>query len=128
MPDSIGQYKIVSQIGRGGMGTVYKAHDPLVNRFVAVKVISPDVEVSDELRARFFREAQSCGQLSHPSIVTIYQMGEVDGRLFIAMEFLEGIEIKAIIKEKRSIPLQDKVSIMIQVCEGLHYAHRKGVV
>ncbi len=110
------------------MGTILRAHDPVLDRAVALKVISTDVEVTDELRARFFREAQACARLSHPNIVTVFDMGEDDGRLFIVMELLEGQELRRLIADRTPLALEDKISIMAQVCDGLHYAHQMGVV
>ena len=107
---------------------IFKAHDPVLDRPVALKVISTEVEVTDELRARFFREAQACARLSHPNIVTVYDMGEDDGRLYIVMELLEGEELRHLIAQRKMPPLEDKLSIMTQVCDGLHYAHQKGIV
>src|SRR5712692_11707921 len=128
MPDKIGKYEVIERIGRGGMGMIFKAHDPVLDRPVALKVISSEIEVTDELRARFFREAQACAKLSHPNIVTVYDMGEDDGRLFIVMELLEGEELKRLMTDRRALALEDKLSVMLQVCDGLHYAHRKGIV
>jgi len=128
MPERIGKYEILGRIGRGGMGTILRAHDPVLDRAVALKVISTDVEVTDELRARFFREAQACARLSHPNIVTVFDMGEDDGRLFIVMELLEGQELRRVIADRTPMALEDKISIMVQVCDGLHYAHKMGVV
>ena len=128
MPEKIGKYEIIERLGRGGMGTIFKAHDPVLDRFVAVKVISTDVEITDELRARFFREAKACARLSHPNIVTVYAMGDDDGQLFIVMELLEGEELKHLIAQRKVLALQDKLSIMVQVCDGLHYAHQNGIV
>jgi hypothetical protein len=128
MPEKIGKYEILGRIGRGGMGTIFRAHDPVLDRAVALKMISPDVEVTDELRTRFFREAQACARLSHPNIVTVYDMGEDDGRLFIVMELLEGQELRRLIADRSPMALEDKISIMAQVCDGLSYAHQMGVV
>ena len=128
MPEKIGKYQVIERIGRGGMGMIFKAHDPVLDRAVALKVISTEIEVTDELRARFFREAQACARLSHPNIVTVYDMGEDDGRFFIVMEFLEGEELRRIIAQKKPLTLEDKLTVMLQVCDGLHYAHQKGVV
>jgi Protein kinase domain len=128
MPEKIGKYRILERIGRGGMGTVLKAHDPVLDRVVALKVISSDVEITDELRARFFREAQACARLSHPNIITVYDLADVDGHLFIVMEFLEGEELKQVIAQRRPLLLEDKLSLMAQVCDGLHYAHQHGIV
>jgi serine/threonine protein kinase len=100
MIQKIGKYNILERIGRGGMGTVYKAHDPILDRTVALKVISNDVDVTDELRARFFREAQACARLSHPNIVTVYDMGEEGGRLYTVMELLQGQELRQVIAQR----------------------------
>src|SRR5262245_37294327 len=128
MIQRLGKYRIVERIGRGGMGTVYKAHDPMLDRAVALKVISHDIGVTDELRARFFREAQACARLSHPNVITVYDMGEEDNHLFIVMELLEGDELKQIISQRRQLFLEEKLSLMAQVCDGLGYAHQKGVI
>ncbi|HYC56904.1 MAG TPA: protein kinase [Candidatus Binatia bacterium] len=128
VPRKLGKYQILDRVGRGGMGTVYKAHDPILNRSVALKVISPDVEITNELRARFLKEAQSCAKLNHRNIVTIYEMGEEAGRLFIVMELLDGNELRHIINQRKSLSIEEKVSIMVQVCDGLNYAHKKGIV
>jgi formylglycine-generating enzyme required for sulfatase activity len=128
MQERIGKYVILERIGRGGMGMIFKAHDPVLDRQVALKVISSEVEVTDELRARFFREAQACARLSHPNIVTVHDMGEDAGRLFIVMELLDGKELKRLIADHEPLPLEDKLAIMAQVCDGLHYAHQKGIV
>ena len=128
MPEKIGKYQIVERLGSGGMGTIYKAHDPVLDRLVALKMISTEIEITDELRARFFREAQACARLSHPNIVTVYAMGDEDGQLFIVMELLEGEDLKHLIAQRKALPLQDTLSIMVQVCDGLHYAHQMGIV
>jgi hypothetical protein len=127
-PEKIGKYRIVERIGRGGMGTIFKAHDPVLNRLVALKVISTDVELTEDVRHRFFREAQACARLSHPNIITVYDIGEDDGRMFIVMELLEGTELRRLIADHAPLALEDKLSIMSQVCDGLHYAHQRGIV
>jgi serine/threonine-protein kinase len=127
-PEAIGKYRIVEPIGRGGMGMIYKARDPVLDRLVALKVISPEVEVSDDLRARFFREAKACAKLNHPNIVTVHDMGEDAGRLFIVMELLQGEELRQVIKADTPLTLDDKLALIRQVCRGLHYAHQQGVV
>ena len=128
MIQKIGKYRIIERIGRGGMGSVYKAHDPILDRLVALKVVSAETDHTDELRARFFREAQACAKLSHPNVVTIHDLGEADGNLFIVMELLEGDELRQLIARRAIATLDDKLPIMIQICEGLEYAHEKGVV
>src|SRR5262245_54847604 len=128
MIEKIGKFRILERIGRGGMGTVFKAHDPVLDRPVAIKVISPEVEVTDELKARLFREAHACAKLNHRNIITVYELGEDEGRLFIVMEFLEGQELKRIIERRTSLSLEEKLAIMAQICEGLHYAHQSGII
>jgi eukaryotic-like serine/threonine-protein kinase len=127
MPEKIGKYEVIELIGRGGMGMIFKARDPVLDRPVALKVIS-SLEITPELRTRFYREAQACARLSHPNIVTIYDMGEDDGRLFIVMELLEGEELRRLIARRAPLALPDKLAIVRQICDGLHYAHQKGVV
>jgi serine/threonine protein kinase len=127
MPEKIGKYEVIELIGRGGMGMIFKARDPVLDRLVALKVIS-SLEITPELRTRFYREAQACARLSHPNIVTIYDMGEDDGRLFIVMELLEGEELRRLIARRAPLALPDKLAIVRQICDGLHYAHQKGVV
>jgi hypothetical protein len=126
--DTIGKYRVLTRLGRGGMGTVLKAHDPVLDRVVALKVISSEIEVTEELRARFFREAQAGARLSHPNIVTVYDLAEADGRLVIVMEFLDGEELRQVIAQRRPLELDEKLSIMIQVCDGLGHAHHHRIV
>jgi hypothetical protein len=128
MTSTIGKYRVLERIARGGMGTVFKAHDPTLDRLVAIKVISGDTDISDELKARFYREAQACARLSHPNIITVHELGDDQGRLFIVMELLEGEDLKRIIAQRADLSLEDKLSMMIQICDGLHYAHQKGVI
>ena len=128
-PVKIGKYDILERIGRGGMGFVYRAVDPLLKREVALKRMLKDLSGDEELRTRFMREAQSAGGLRHPNIVTIYDLGEDDEHTpYIAMEFLTGTDIEAIIKEKTHLPLLKKLDIIIQTCQGLGYAHSKGII
>ncbi len=87
--NTIGRYQLVEKLGQGGMGVVYRAFDPLLQRVVAVKLIGA-IETNDELRERFFREARAAGQLSHKNIITIHDLGEHERQPFLAMEFLEG--------------------------------------
>ena len=128
MPEKIGRYEDLAVIGRGGMGMIYRARDPVLERSVALKVIS-SFEVTADLRARFFREARACARLrDHPNIVTIHDMGEDDGRLFIVMELLEGEELRHLIARHAPLTLEEKLAIVRQICDGLHHAHEKGVV
>jgi len=125
--EKIGKYEVIDLIGRGGMGTIFRARDPVLERSVALKVIS-NLEVTPELRARFFREAQACARITHPNIVIIHDMGEDSGRLFIVMELLEGEELRRVIARQAQLRLTDKLDIVLQICDGLHFAHQKGVV
>ena len=128
MPENIGRYEDLVVIGRGGMGMIYKARDPVLERSVALKVIS-SVEITPDLRARFFREARACARLrEHPNIVTIHDMGEDAGRLFIVMELLEGEELRHLMARHAPLTLENKLAILRQICDGLHHAHQRGVV
>ncbi len=128
-PQKIGKYTIIERIGRGGMGYVYRAHDPILKRDVALKTMLKDVSDDEELRNRFMREAQSAGGLRHPNVVTIYDLGEDEtGCPYIAMEFLTGTDLEHLIKNKTELPLLKKLDIIIQTCQGLGYAHANGVV
>jgi len=123
----IGKYRVVRLIGEGGMGRVYEALDPMINRRVAIKTISQNVLDSPEARGRFVREAQAAGQLSHPNLITIHDIAEDNGVPFIVMEYLEGEELTSIIAKGR-LALDVKLRLMIDVCKGLAYAHAKGLV
>ena len=124
----IGKYEIVSRIGQGAMGEVYKAHDPVLNRFVAVKTMTGVLTAADELVERFRREAQSAARLNHVNIVTVYDFGEEQGRFYMAMELLEGVDLKEVIGTRGLNDLWDKLDVMEQVADGLAFAHAQGVV
>ena len=112
------------------MGTVYKARDPVLDRLVAVKMMSEELLIEEEMRARFNREAKSAAGLQHPNIVTIFDFGELEGGHavpFIVMELLEGKSLAQLIEEKGIERLEDKIDIVVQVCRGLDYAHKRGV-
>ncbi len=126
--DTIGKYKVLHELGRGSMGVVYKAHDPILNRFVAIKTISPSLGADSETRKRFLREAQSAARLNHPNIVTVYDLGEEQGRVYMAMELLEGQDLRQLIGSPAAAHLDDKLRIMEQVCDGLAFAHAKSVI
>jgi serine/threonine-protein kinase len=125
--DQIGKYRVVRIVGEGGMGRVYEATDPVIHRRVAIKTISQGVVQDPDTRARFLREAQAAGQLSHPNLITIFDVGEEGGSPFIVMEYLEGEELSRVIA-KHTLSLDAKLRLMIEVCQGLAYAHSKGLV
>ncbi len=124
----IGKYEIVSELGQGGMGVVYKARDPFIGRLVAIKTITPDLVSEPEVLKRFYREAQAAGTLQHPNIVTIHDMGEADGCPYIVMEYVEGESLRNIINRGSNIPIAAKLRLAQQFCEGLSHAHKHGFV
>ncbi len=129
--DNIGKYEIRREIGRGAMGVVYEAYDPLIKRMVALKTIRPDQlagEDSAAMIARFRREAQAAGRLNHPNIVSIYDFGEEAGTWYIAMEFVQGRELKACFEANERFRIGDIVRIMTQILGALDYSHRQGVI
>src|SRR5215472_9224016 len=118
----------MAELGRGAMGVVYKARDPLIGRLVALKTVMPGMLSDADLLKRFYREAQSAGRLQHPNIVVIHDLGEFNGLPYIAMELVEGESLQKTIGRGVALPLATKLRIMVQICGGLGYAHRHGVV
>jgi eukaryotic-like serine/threonine-protein kinase len=110
------------------MGKVYRARDPILDRLVALKTVSPELLAKHDTMARFQREARAAARLQHPNIVTIFELGEVQGSLFIAMELLEGMDLAEAMHPRGRLRLEDKVRIVVDVCRGLDYAHKRGVV
>src|SRR5437868_8249709 len=106
------------------MGVVYRAMDPVLNRPVAVKVMSEGIARDDELRARFHREARAAGSLQHPNVVTIYDFGETEGHLYIAMEFVEGEDLDALLSRGERLAVARALDIALDVLAGLDFAHR----
>ncbi|OFW03929.1 MAG: hypothetical protein A3H96_15915 [Acidobacteria bacterium RIFCSPLOWO2_02_FULL_67_36] len=123
----IGRYRIRERIGKGAMGVVYAARDETIGRDVALKVMMADLEGDPDIRARFFREAQVAAKLAHRNIVTIFDMGEEDGRLYIVMELLRGLTLTDHLKQAKADGLEDKLDLMTQICEGLSVASAAGV-
>jgi serine/threonine protein kinase len=121
-----GRYEIVKELGRGTMGVVYQAHDPQIDRLVALKVLRSDRVVSQDFVLRFLREAKAIGRISHPNIVTVYDVGQDHGTIFIAMEYLEGRPLNEVIKGK-ILPVDEAVRMCVQVAEALGYAHGRGI-
>ena len=127
MPASIGRYRIVDRLGKGAMGVVYSAHDSLMERSVAIKVMMTDLEDDPETSTRFYREARAAGQLVHPNIITIFDMGEDDGRPFIVMELLAGQTLNKYMERPEAADIETKIELMLQICAGLHAAHAAGI-
>jgi serine/threonine protein kinase len=125
---TLGRYEIIDKLGAGSMGTVYRARDTVLDREIALKTIRTGPQVEPELRERFQREARACARLQHPSIVVVYDFGEIDQIAYIAMELLNGSDIRKIIDRRLEIPLAKKIEAMAQVCEALAYAHRHGII
>jgi serine/threonine protein kinase len=125
-PDQIGRYRIVERIGRGAMGMVYRARDEAMDRDVAVKVMMADLEDDPDIRVRFHREAQAAARLSHPNIITIFDVGEDGNRFYIVMELLRGTTLKDFVRHERT-PLERKLDLMIQLCAGLGAAHNASI-
>jgi len=124
-PTKIGKYDVLRLIGRGGMGVVYEALDPKLERHVAIKMI---LGATPGLLARFDREARSTGSLQHQNIVTIYEFGDQEGSPYLVMEYLEGMSLDAAISSGRALSLATKLSICVDVCNGLNYAHDRGII
>jgi serine/threonine-protein kinase len=128
---TLGKYEIRRELGRGAMGVVYEGYDPLIKRIVALKTIRADQlagENAETVIARFRREAQAAGRLNHPSIVSIYDFGEDEGVWFIAMEFIQGRELKDYFQANERFATADIVRIMTQILAALGYSHRLGVI
>jgi serine/threonine-protein kinase len=126
----LGRYKILEVIGRGAMGVVYKAIDPVIDRVVAIKTINLSLSKDEisEYEARFQQEIKAAGRFSHPNIVTIYDVGRTDEVAYMAMEFLNGRELKDILETGARLEVDTTVELMLQVADGLAYAHEHGIV
>lgn len=129
-PETLGRYRIVGELGRGATGTVYRAVDPLIERTVAIKTLNPSLpeDVLNDVRERFLREARSAGRLSHPNLVTIYDVG-VEGEVaFIAMELLEGQSLQTMLRQQGRLDYSTAADLAAQIAEGLEHAHRHAIV
>jgi serine/threonine-protein kinase len=126
----LGRYELAGELGRGALGVVYRARDPIIDRVVALKTIDSrrSGAAAAAFAERFFQEARSAGRLSHPNIVTVYDAGEADGQPYIAMEFVEGASLRELLDAQGALPPQRAIEIAGQVARGLGYAHENGVV
>ena len=130
-PWTLGRYEIVAELGKGAMGVVYRANDPMLNRAVAIKTINmaeAENEGVAEYEARFYQEAKAAGGLNHPNIVIIYDIGRSGNLVYMAMEYVEGKELRELLTEGQSLPVVQAVDIAAQVADGLAYAHQHHVI
>jgi eukaryotic-like serine/threonine-protein kinase len=128
---TLGRYEVVKELGRGAMGTVFLGKDPRINREVAIKTLryeEIDPEQIDEVKKRFFREAEAAGKLSHPNIVTIYDVGEDYDIAYMAMELLDGTDLEKYTKRENLLPMEEVVRVVSCVAAALDYAHANGIV
>jgi hypothetical protein len=123
----LGRYEIQRRLGRGGMGTVYVAHDPVLGRMVAIKVFAGDLDMPDA-RERFAREARAAAALNHPNIVTVYDFGEYEAQPYIVMEYVPGETMGTLIRRKVPVAISDKLRWIQELCAGAGYAHQMSVI
>ena len=128
MLERVGRYRVEEKIGEGAMADVYRAYDPSIHRTLAIKVLKPEFSQVREYAIRFLREAKAAGALNHPNIVTIYDVGEVEGYPYIAMELVDGKPLNEVVAGKGELPPDDVTAIGVQLAEALLYAHGQGVV
>ncbi|CAM2006266.1 serine/threonine-protein kinase [Acanthopleuribacter pedis] len=128
MEEQIGPYQVVAELGRGGMGVVYKARDSALERFVAIKVLGDKVADDAELIARFQREARSAASLNHPNVIQIYNIGDHQGQPYFVMEFVEGLSLSQMIRKEGRIEPQTAARILVQAASGLAAAHEKEII
>jgi serine/threonine protein kinase len=119
--------EILGCLGHGGMGVVYKARQPKLNRLVALKILAPEKGADPAFAERFLREAQALARLSHPNIVTVHDFGEADGMFFLLMEYVDGMTLRQLLREGRMKP-EEALAIVPKICEALQFAHEQGVV
>ena len=123
----VGRYQVLEKLGEGAMATVYKAFDPSINRELVIKFLHANLCATEEYRQRFLREAKAAGMLSHPNIVTIFDVGEIESRPYIAMELLNGGPLDEMIPAGAELPLRDVLTLGIQIANALDYAHSRGI-
>jgi serine/threonine-protein kinase len=126
--DAFGRYQLLEKLGQGGMGVVYRAFDTVLERVVALKLVLTPEGLDPEMRERFFREARAAGHLSHKNIVTVYDLGEFDGKPYLAMEFLDGEDLQKRLARPEKMSLRRKIEVAIDLCAGVEFAHSHGVI
>ena len=130
MISQLGRYEVLGELGQGAMGIVYKAKDPLIDRVVAIKTINLGLALDEkeEYESRFYQEAKAAGRLNHPNIVTVYDVGKSGDVAYIAMEFLQGRELRDVMNDGGVLPVEQVLDIVAQVAQGLAYAHEHEIV
>ena len=123
-----GRYRILGPLGTGGMALVYHARDLNLQREVAIKLLREDLTGDAAFQARFVQEARAAANLLHPNIVTVYDFGQDGGRTFMALEYVQGTDMKTLLRRRGRLPIEESVGLVIQVCAGVGYAHRAGLV
>jgi serine/threonine-protein kinase len=124
----VGRYEVRGTLGRGGMASVYRAHDPDIGRDVAIKFLHASLCEEGDCRDRFLREARAAGGLSHPNIVVVHDVGQIEGRPYMAMELIDGDSLAQVLGEGKPLPVRDTVVMGIQLARALDYAHSRGIV
>lgn len=122
------RYRLHEPLGYGGMAVVYKAMDEMLERTVAVKILREDYSQDADFRERFKQEAKSAANLSHPNIVTVHDFGFDEDQVFIVIEYIDGTDLKSLIRQKGQFSIEDTVGLLVQACAGIGYAHRAGLV
>ena len=127
---TLGRYEILEELGRGAMGIVYKAYDPVLDRLLALKTVQVTAtgKQRQELVRRLRQEAQAAGRLDHPNLITVFDAGEAGGLCYIAMQFIKGPTLAQLMKDRPLLPLPQVLTLFDQVCEGLQYAHERGII
>src|SRR5262249_35646676 len=128
LPRPLGRYELRAFLGRGGMGTVYLAHDPQLDRLVALKIPRPVGDDADAWRTRFRAEARAAATLQHPNICPVFEVGEVDAQLYLTMAYIEGESLSAKLKREQKLPLREAVHLVRTVAGAMAEAHARGIV
>src|SRR5947209_7652342 len=121
-------YRIEALLGRGGMGVVYRAHDPRLKRNVALKLVAPELSGDERFRERFLFETELAASLEHPNVVPIHDAGEVGGQLYLAMRYVEGSDLNALLREEGALEPARALAVCSQVADALDSAHERGLV
>src|SRR5205823_7385397 len=116
----LGKYEVLAELATGSMGVLYRARDTILDREVALKTIAGTGSLDPELKERFYREARASARLHHPNVITVYELGEENGLVFIALEPLSGCDLRQFIAQRRPLPADRKIAVLAAVCDGLH--------